>query len=153
MSNDHVNSLPGIRRWMKRRSKHYFRNGITFLLVVCMMFFLLWTSADNTTGIKELVPLVIMFAFFLFFACYQFVLWYRSLHWNISQYWFGTVKDTYCIRNKKRKIRSYRIIADVNGKTMEGICLLSTYNQTNTGDQILLFTLDGDKVFCVHPNK
>lgn len=153
MSEKNVNDLPGIRWWVKRRSSYYFRNGIIFLIIVCMMVFLFWTAKDDITSIKEAVPLVFMFLFFLFFTGYQFVLWRRSFHWNITDYWFGTIVDTHCIRNRKRKIRSYRIIADVNGKTMEGICLLHTYNRAEIGDKVLLFTLEGDQVFCVHPGE
>lgn len=33
---------------------------------------------------------------------------------------------------------------------MEGVCLTETDNRAKIGDKILLFTLKGDKVFCVH---
>ena len=153
MSETSINKLPGVRWWMKRRSNYYFRNGVVVLLVVFMMGFLFWAAAPEIISIKEVIPLVVMFLFFLFFSCYQFVLWSRSLRWDIHNYWFGKIVDTYYVRNKKRKITSYRIIADINGKTMDGVCLRATYNRAKIGDRVLLFTLDGDKVFCVHPEE
>lgn len=122
-------------------------------MIACMMAFLFWTIKDDIKGIRESVPFVCLLLFLVFFSGYQLVLWGRSFRLNVTNYWFGTIVDMYCIRNRKRKIRSYRIVADVNGKTMEGVCLLRTYNLAKIGDQVLLFTLEGDRVFCVHPGE
>ena len=153
MSEINANDFSGIRWWMRNRSKRYFLNGLKIVIILLVMLFLFGTAGLGKGNYEEILFLSCFFLFFLFFACYQFVLWVRSFKWNIRNLWTGTIIDTHCIRNSKKKIRSYRIIADVNGKTMEGVCLRATYNRAKIGDRILLFTLEGDKVFCVHPDE
>lgn len=153
MTEKNINQLPGVCWWMRMRTKHHFRSGVIFLIIVIMMAVLFGMALKDISGFSEMVPLIILFGFFLFYTGYQFVLWKRSKQWNITNYWYGTVVDTYLIRRTKRRSRSYRIVADVEGKTMEGVCLLRTYNRAKIGDRVLLFTLEGDKVFCVHPDE
>lgn len=153
MSEMYINELPGLRRWMKKRSIYFFRNGVMTLAILCMLAFLFWAAEIDFKNVKEVLFLACFFLFVAFYSCYQFVLWIRSLKWNIGNYWFGTIVDMHCIHSAKKKIRSYRITADVNGKMMEGVCRVDTYNRAKIGDRILLFTLKGDKVFCVHPNE
>lgn len=153
MSEMNIDELPGLRRWMKKRSHYYFRNGVLTLAILTMLGFLFWVAEIDDTNIKEVLFLACFFLFVSLYSCYQFVLWVRSFKWNIGNYWFGRIIALHCIYSAKKKIRGYRIIADVNGKTMEGACLVDTYNRAKIGDKILLFTLKGDKVFCVHPDE
>lgn len=148
-----VNNLSGVQWWMKKRSSHHLKNGFKILIIVCVMALFFCTAGLDTIEFREILFLAVFFLFFVFFSGYQFYLWRRSLKWSINEYWYGTIVDMRCIRNKKKKIRGYRITADVNGKEMEGVCLRATYNRAVIGDRILLFRLEGDKVFCVHPDE
>ena len=153
MSEMNIKELPGLKKWMKKRSIYYFRNGAMTLAILCILTFLFWTAEIDIKNVKGILFLSCFFLFFALYSCYQFVLWIRSFKWNIGSYWFGTIVDMHCIHSAKKKIRSYRIAADVNGKMMEGVCLVDTYNRAKIGDRILLFTLKGDKVFCIHPDE
>ena len=153
MNERNVNELPGIRWWMKQRSANYLRGGIFILVMVGIMSTVLFTAGLQDGNLKDMLFLFVFLLFFLLFAIYQFVLWGKSLKWDITEYWFGTVTDMYRYRKTRKSKKTHRIVADVNGKTMEGVCLPTTYNRARIGDRVILFTLDGDKVFCVHPDR
>ena len=73
---------------------------------------------------------------------------------KVEQCWFGTITNFYVHRygsTSNRKRRLY-IVANVDGKEIDARCMTKTYRNAQVGQQIILFTIKGDKyLYCVHP--
>lgn len=104
-------------------------------------------------SLEDWLLLGIPAAIFGYIACDSLVMWCTHRKWEIPQYWYGTVIQTYTIRSKGRKTRNYHIRAMVNGKEMDGVCYLETYRRAKKGERVVLFTFRKDVVYCVHPDQ
>ena len=141
----------GIRWWLKKRRRYYFQNVLTlaiFLGFFGPLFAQVPLDSLSRTDLLLIAPIALML---VFFTGYQLWQWIRSFNLKIHECQMGTIIDMYRVAKRRKNTRSYRIIADVNGKELEGYCNLRTYRMAQKGQKILLFSLGGDKLFCVHP--
>lgn len=142
----------GIRWWLKKRRRYYFQNILTIALFFGFfgpLFLQVPADTMTMTDWMLIAPLALMMAFF---GGYQLWQWLRTYRLKIQDCKMGTVKDMYRVVKRRKKSRSYRIVVDVNGKEVEAISQLRTYHKAEKGDKMLLFTIGGDTVFCVHPD-
>lgn len=151
MKSSPITQLSGVQWWLKKRSAYFLRNFILIFAIVGILAFAFSFLDLSTLKMSEILFLLLFGGGIVLFGIDQFVKWKQNKTITVTKYWYGTIIDAHMERNHKKKSRRYFITADVNGKTMEGSCLVQTYNLAQKGQQILLFTLSGDKVFCVHP--
>lgn len=144
--------LSGMQWWLKKRSAYFLRNGIMVFAILGILAFAFSHLDFSSLKISEILFLVLFGGVFVLVGADQLTKWKRSKEVTIAEGWYGTVIDMRMERNRRKKTRHYYITADVNGKIMDGICLVQTYNRAQKGQSILLFTLSGNKVFCVHPD-
>lgn len=144
-------NLSGVQWWLKKRRAYLMRNFLMIFGILGILGFAFSRLDLRELDMAEILFLVIFGGFMLLIGLGQLKKWAQSKHTTITNHWYGVITGTHIEHNRKKKSRHYYITADVNGKTMEGICLTQTYNQAQKGQRILLFTLSGDRVFCVHP--
>lgn len=151
-----IYNLSGFKWWCKQR-----RNS-SFLAIVFVAFFTFIlgsslisnlkanTSADKS-GIAMLAFMLVFFGIMLLSILRTVI---RNMNIKVEEYWVGIITDFYIKRtgsSNRRKSRSY-IVANVNGKEMVARCMQETYRQAQHGQQIVMFTVKGDKrLYCVHP--
>ena len=150
--NTSVINLPGVQWWLKKRRTYLMRNFLMIFIILGIMGFAFSQLNLRELETPELIFLIAFGGFLLLIALGQLKKWAQSKHIQITNYWYGVITDTRSEYNRRKKSRRYYITADVNGKTMEGICLTQTFNRAQIGQQVLLFTLSGERVYCVHPD-
>ena len=147
-----VTNIPGIQWWLKKRRAHLLRNFLMLFFILGIMGFAFSQMNLRQLELPELLFLIIFGGFLLLIALGQFKRWLQSKNTHITNHWYGIITDTRMEYNRRKRSRRYYITADVNGKTMEGVCLTQTYNRAQVGQRILLFTISSDRVYCVHPD-
>lgn len=149
--NENIQSLTGFIWWTKKMRKKYFESCIMLFLIMTFFISIIWFAGiDKLTG-KDIIFIAIMVFLFGGFGISQLKLYIRTFNWKIDRYWYGTITEIQRIKGSKGKTKGYRITADVGGKQLEGICLPRTYQQAEIGQQVLIFSLDSDTLYCVHP--
>ena len=141
----------GIRWWLKKRRSYYFQNFLTIALFLCFFAPLFIQVPLDSLALTDLLLMAPIALMLVFFTVYQLWQWLRSYNLKIEDCQIGTITDMYRVANRHKKARSYLIIAQVNGKELEAHCNLRTYRMAEKGQNILLFSIGGDSLFCVHP--
>lgn len=141
----------GIRWWLKKRRSYYLQNFLTIALFFGFFVPLFAQVPPDSLALTDWMLIAPIALMLVFFGVYQLWQWLRTYSLKIEDCWMGTVTDMYRVVKRRRNARSYRIIADIGGKELEGYCLLRTYRKAEKGDKVLLFTIGGDTIFCVHP--
>ncbi len=139
-------------RWWKRCQR---RNHLRFFLYIVILLVIVALVVMNggfqTETLGDALFGIVLLVFFVCYALYKLWMYFSSFFWRVDNYWYGTVKDMYTIRQiSRRRVRDRWIVANVNGKEMEGLCLTKTYNRAEIGDRVILFTIGKDTVYCVH---
>lgn len=151
-----IRELSGMKWWINKRKKHYLTSFlILFFTVVFFAFCFFASERQQPMQVSEIVPLALLGLVFAGFMIRSLKAYISSNNLQISQYWFGTVTnmDIEVKRRSNGKTRRiYWIEADVEGKRMAGVCTATTYSKAEIGQKILLFTLESEKVFAVHPD-
>lgn len=151
MDHHTLGSLSGFRWWKRRQRWRYFRIGIWLILLPAIIAIALWVAGLENYSSGELLFALAFLLFFVGYGLYQWFLLLQTFRWQPSQCWFGTVVSTHITRLPNRRIRDMRIVAKVGEKQLEGICEAKTYRMAQPGQRILLFTVKGDQLYCVHP--
>lgn len=146
-----IEDMSGYRWWIHRRRSCYFQDFLTILFVLTVFIIGMYFIGFNTFNIKELIFVAVLILLILVFAMRQLILALKTFTWKIDKYWFGTITDMRRNLKSNKKLKNYRLTVDVNGKSIEGICLTKTYYKAEVGQEVLLFTIGTDIVYCVHP--
>ena len=151
-----IYNLSGFKWWCKQR-----RNS-SFLAIIFVAFFTFILGSSLISNLKEnadtdkgsigmLVLMLVVFCLILLSVLKTSI---RNMKIKAESYWVGIITDFYIKKSgssKNRKTRHY-IVANVNGKEMIARCMIQTYRQAEQGQQIIMFTVKGDKqLYCVHP--
>lgn len=147
-----MENLPGYLWWKKRKRAEMIKMAIMIIAMDIIVFWALSIIGFNSFKRADLLFGGFVLLFFLVYGLYKLVLLIKSYTWKIDKYWYGVITGMYQTRHPNRRIKDSRIIATVNGKSMEGICLSQTYQCANIGDEVFLFTLGDDVVMAVHPH-
>lgn len=152
-------NFSGFQWWIKRKRSQSLK-GFLFILVFTIFFAACFIGPFISMGIQNVDSGAIMVLGFMSLI-FIFILWsqlkelirYSSKSLEAEAYWLGDITgmDIEIKRSGKKRKRIYWIEADVSGKRMDGVCTLTTYNKAEIGQEILLFTFNGDKIFAVHP--
>ena len=148
-----IENLSGVQWWIKQKRKN-FLSSFMFLFVILAIIGLMGFlgGVNSSATFSDMFGLLIFILLFGFITVSQLISYFRTFSWKIDRYWYGTITDMHRIKSSKGKTKRYIIIADVgNGKQLDGICLARTYQQAEVGQQILMFSLETDKIYCVHP--
>lgn len=148
--NQMIDEFPEFINWKKRRSRYYFQNSFLIFISIILIFIGLVFSGIQNLKIIETIFIIIFCLIFLVVGIDQMKKWIKSKSLKINEYWFGTATAMYRNLRHNKKVKNYRIVADVEGKVMEGICLLDTYKRIKIGDRVLLFTIGNETIYCIH---
>lgn len=144
-----IEESPGFKDWKRRRSKYYMQNSILILGTVILIFTGLIFAGMENFKLKEIIFAILFLLFFVGVGVSQAKKWIMSKNLKIDEYWYGTVTDMYRNLRQNKKVKNYRIVADVGEKTLEGICLLETYKRVKIGDRVVLFTVGTETIYCI----
>lgn len=146
-----IEDMSGYRWWIRRKRSCYFQDFLTILFVLAAFVAGMYLIGFDTFETKEIIFVTVLVLLIFAFAMRQLLLTIKTFTWQIDAYWFGTITDMRRNLKSNKKLKNYRLTADVQGKSMEGICLTKTYYKAEVGQEILLFTIGTDVVYCVHP--
>lgn len=141
----------GFRWWKRQQRRRYFQTGIFLILLPAIIGAALYIAGLENYSTGEVLFAAAFLLSFIAYGFYQLVLLVQTYRWQPKQYWFGTILSAHITYLPNRRVRNWNIVAEVNGKQMEAICHPKTYRLAQPGQQILLFTVKGDKLYCVHP--
>lgn len=144
-----IEESSAFKDWKRRRSKYYIQNTILIWgTVILISTGLIFAGVENFE-LKEILFAIILLLLFGGVGAIQAKKWIKSKNQKIDACWFGTVTDMYRNLRQNKKVKNYRIVADVEGKTLEGMCLLETYKRVKVGDRVLLFTVGTETIYCI----
>jgi len=152
-TNANIEDFSGVKWYIKKR-RAGFLSSFLFLFAILAVFVLMALAIGVSPSVtfSDIAALVIFIFVFGLFTVSQLMSYLNTFKWKVDRYWYGTITDMHRIKSSKGKTKGYIIIADVgNGKQLDGRCLATTYQQAEVGQQVLLFSLGTDKIYCVHP--
>ena len=151
MNNEILNieKCSGIIWWKKKRRKVYLRNSISFAFFAGVFGFFFLSVIEAMTA-KDLVLIIGLLCAFAFIAIKEFINYLTFPSAHIEKYWYGQIIGTRRRTNSRKKGKAYYIIADIRGKELEGRCLYETYLRAETGDEVVVFSVEKKGMYCVH---
>lgn len=145
-----IEQYSGYTWWLKKRKKYYRKNTMMIFLIVLIFSVALWVANKDNIEIMEFIFVTVFMLLFICVGVQQARRWLACNTLIIDNYHIGTVVSMRRNLKPNKKVKNYRITANVNGKELEGLCLLQTYGQVQPGDQVLVFCI-GDMIYCVQP--
>lgn len=149
--NNNIKELSGFKWWTQKMRKKYFESSIMLFIIMAFFIAILCLAGINNLSGKDIAFLVILLLIFGGLGVSQLMSYFRTFNLKIDRYWFGSITEFKKITGSKGKTKGYRITADIGEKQLEGRCLLRTYQEAKIGQQVLLFSVGSDTIYCVHP--
>ena len=151
MNRNEINAktCSGIIWWIAERRKSYLRSSIFMALIATVLGSMFLSVADAMTA-KDMTFIFGFLGIFALVAVSQFISFLKLSSFEIEKCWSGRIIDTRRERSSQKKNKKYYIIADVNGKELEGRCFYTTYVKAEIGDEVVLFQYRKKGMQCVH---
>ena len=145
-----IDNISEIRKWKLKKQRKLFQSFLSLLLFGILFLIFLISSAKNFSS-KNVIALVTMCLVYFCMAALLFVRWRKSLNTKVKDCYSGEVKEknTYRRNNKKFGKKIYTVIAEIDGREIEGKCDFWTFHRIYIGSPVIFFSIGDSNLYAV----
>ena len=145
-------SYSGIRWWLKHRKRRYAQNFFMMVLMTFLLVMLVLSAGIQSLGAMEICFMGAFILAALAVTVRMLLKWIHSDRVSITDCTMARVSQKHREHNNARNRKISYLLVEAEGKTQKAFCLPSTYKIAVPGENVLVFSLGGDRRFCVHPD-